>query len=55
MAFADHHQALQNADQGATRAKALMAGVLLATLIATLGIRHLVPAEALAPVMPPRC
>jgi hypothetical protein len=51
MAFADHNQAFQTADQGAIRAKVLMAALLLATLIATLGIRHLVPAEALAPVM----
>src|SRR5919197_17495 len=51
MAFADHNQAFQNADQRAVRARELMAGVLLAILIATLGIRHMVPAEALAPVM----
>jgi len=51
MAFADHNQAFQTADQGAARARVLMAGVLLATLIATLGIRRMVPAEALAPVM----
>ena len=51
MAFADHNQTSETADRGAARAKVLMAGVLLATLIATLGIRHMVPAEALAPVM----
>ena len=51
MAFADHNQALQTADQGAVRTRALMAAVLLATLIATLGIQPMVPAEALAPVM----
>jgi hypothetical protein len=51
MAFADHHRALQTADRGAARAKVLMAGSLLATLVATLAIRHLLPAEALAPVM----
>jgi len=51
MALTDHHQAFQTADQGAARAKVLMAGVLLATLITTLGIRHMVPAEALAPVV----
>ena len=51
MAFADHNQDFQTADHGSARAKVLMAGILLATLIATLGIRHMVPAEALAPVM----
>ncbi|MCP4618102.1 MAG: hypothetical protein GY844_16920 [Bradyrhizobium sp.] len=51
MAFAEHNQALRTADQGAGRAKVLMAGILLATLFATLAIRHLVPVEALAPVV----
>ena len=51
MAFAEHDRAFRTADQGAGRAKVLMAGILLATLIATLGIQRLVPAEALAPVI----
>ncbi len=51
MAFADHNQGFRTADKGAARAKELMTGILLATLLATLAIRHLVPAEALAPVI----
>ena len=51
MAFAEHDQGFRTADQGAARAKELMAGILLATLLTTLAIRHLVPAEALAPLI----
>ena len=43
---------LRAADRAASpRGKELMAGVLLATLLAALGIRSMVPAEALGPAI----
>ena len=51
MAFADRNHIARPGRRYALRAGELMAGVLLAALIATLGIRKLVPAEALAPAM----
>ncbi len=51
MAFADRTHIARTGRKNVSRPRELMAGILLATLIATLGIRHMVPAEALAPVM----
>jgi hypothetical protein len=52
MVFADRSQiARTNGREKPARGKELMAGILLAALIATLGIRNLVPADALAPVI----
>ena len=53
MAFTDRSQIVRTTrrDTPPVRAKELMAGILLAALIAGLGIRHLVPAEALAPAI----
>ena len=52
MAIADRSQIVRTKGQEYTaRGKELMAGVLLVTLIATLGVRNLVPADALAPAI----
>ena len=52
MAFLDRSQIVRTAD-GAPSAhgKELMVGILLAALFATLAIRNLVPADALAPAI----
>ena len=50
MAFLDRSHIVQTADRAPpARGKELLAGILLMALIATLGIRSLVPADALAP------
>jgi hypothetical protein len=52
MAFLNRSQVIQTADRAPSApGKELMAGVLLAALIATLAIRNLVPADALAPAI----
>ena len=52
MAFLDRSHIVRTADQApSAHDKALMVGVLLAALIATLGIRNVVPADALAPAI----
>ena len=52
MAFLDRSQIVRIADRApSTHGKELMAGVLLAALIATLAIRNWVPADALAPAI----
>ena len=52
MAIADRSQIVRTKGQeNAARGKELMAGILLVALIATLGIRNLVPVDALAPAI----
>jgi hypothetical protein len=52
MAFVDRDRVVRPTSRDTTvHAQQLMAGILLAALIAALGIRHLVPAEALAPAV----
>ena len=52
MAFLDRSQIVRTADRApSAHGMALMAGVLLAALLATLAIRNLVPADALAPAI----
>ena len=52
MAIADRGQIVRTKGQENTaRGKELIAGILLVALIATLGIRNLVPADALAPAI----
>ena len=52
MAFLDRSQSVRTADRApAAHGKELMAGILLAVLFATLSIRNLVPADALAPAI----
>ena len=52
MAFLDRSQIVRTADRTPlAHGKELMVGVLLAALIATLAIRNLVPADALAPAI----
>jgi len=51
MAFADRNHVARTGDRYTSRTGELMAGILLAALIATLAIRTLVPAEALAPAI----
>jgi hypothetical protein len=52
MAFLDRSHLVRTADRTlSTRGKELLAGILLAALIAALALRSLVPAEALAPVV----
>ena len=52
MAFLDRSQIVQTSDRAPqARGKELFAGILLAALIATVGIRNVVPAEALAPAV----
>ena len=52
MAFLDRSHIVRTADRApSVHGKEWMAGVLLAALIATLAIRNLVPADALAPAI----
>jgi len=52
MAFLDRSQIVEtNARPPAARGKELFAGILLVALIATVGIRSMVPADALAPAI----
>jgi hypothetical protein len=52
MAFLDRSQIVPTADRAPpAQGKELMAGILLAALIATLAIRNWVPADALAPAI----
>ena len=52
MAFLDRSHIVPTSDRAtAARGKELFAGVLLIALIATLGIRNAVPADALAPAI----
>jgi hypothetical protein len=52
MAFLDRSQIIRTTGRApAAPGKELMAGILLVTLLATLGIRNLVPADALAPAV----
>ena len=52
MAFLDRSQIVRTADRAPPApGKELMAGILLAALLATLAIRNLVPADALAPAI----
>jgi hypothetical protein len=52
MAFLDRSHIVRTADRASSAlGKELMAGVLLAALIATLAIRNLVPPDALAPAI----
>ncbi len=52
MAFTDRSQIVRtNGREKPACGKELMAGILLTALIATLGIRNLAPADALAPVI----
>ena len=50
MAFTDRgHMAKADGRAPSARSKELFAGILLVTLVATLGIRNVVPVDALAP------
>ena len=52
MAFLDRSQIVRTSDRApAARGKELFAGILLVALVATVGIRNVVPAEALAPAV----
>ena len=52
MAFLDRSQIVEtNPRPPAARGKELFAGILLVALIATVGIRNVVPADALAPAI----
>ena len=52
MAFLNRSQIIRTADRASSaHSKEFMAGILLAALLATLALRNLVPAEALAPVI----
>ena len=52
MAFLDRSHIVPTSDQATgARGKELFAGILLMALIATLGIRNMVPADALAPAI----
>jgi hypothetical protein len=52
MTFLDRSQIVRTADRAPpAHGKELMVGILLATLIASLAIRNLVPADALAPAI----
>ena len=53
MAFADRSHIDRTSQQGASRSRELMAGaaILLAVVIAALGLRQSVPTEAVAPIM----
>lgn len=52
MAFLERSQIVRTADRAPpANGKELMAGILLAVLLAALAIRHLVPADALAPAI----
>lgn len=52
MAFADRNQIVRtDGHDSSARTRELMAGILLATVIVTPGIRQLVPAEAMVPAI----
>ena len=52
MAFLDRSQIVRTSDRApSARGKELFAGILLVALIATVGIRNVVPADALAPAI----
>ena len=52
MAFLDRSQIVRTTDRApSARGKELFAGILLVALIATVGIRNVVPADALAPAI----
>ena len=52
MAFLDRSQIVRTSDRAPqARGKELFAGILLVALIATVGIRNVVPADALAPAI----
>ena len=52
MAFLDRSQTVRTADRApSVHGKELMVGILLAALLASLAIRNLVPADALAPAI----
>jgi len=52
MAFLDRSQIVRTADRApSVHGRELMVGILLAALFATLAIRNLVPADALAPAI----
>jgi len=52
MAFLDRSQIVRTSDRApAARGKELFAGILLVALIAAVGIRNVVPADALAPAI----
>ena len=52
MAFLDRSQIVRTSDRApSARGKELFAGVLLVALIATVGIRNVVPADVLAPAI----
>ena len=54
MAFLDRSHIVPTSDQATgPRGKELFAGILLVALIAALGIRNVVPADALAPAVVP--
>jgi hypothetical protein len=52
MAFLDRNQIVRTSDRApSARGKELFAGILIVALIATVGIRNAVPADALAPAI----
>jgi hypothetical protein len=52
MAFLDRNQIVRTSDRApSARGKELFAGILIVSLIATVGIRNVVPADALAPAI----
>ena len=52
MAFLDRSQIVRTTDRPpSARGKELFAGILIVALIATVGIRNMVPADALAPAI----
>ena len=52
MAFLDRSQIVRTSDRApSARGKELFAGILLVALIATVGIRNVVPADVLAPAI----
>jgi len=51
MAFTDRSQIVRKHGQGTDRGKELFAGILLGTLIATLGMRNVLITDALAPAI----
>ncbi|MCA6118072.1 hypothetical protein J6524_24805 [Bradyrhizobium sp. WSM 1738] len=52
MAFLDRSQIVRTNDRGpSARGKELFAGILIVALIATVGIRNVVPVDALAPAI----
>jgi hypothetical protein len=52
MAFLDRSQIVRTSDRAPlARVKELFAGILIVALIATVGIRNVVPADALAPAI----